>query len=253
MTPALYIAAMGRSGSTALANWLTRPQDRQAVFIEPEFLARRMTEKLPAQFAALGLPAPASSPPPRDAASLRDWMEEALPASLKGWKWGFKEVLGELHERCLTELQPGFILVTVRDIRDIFLSFVEKHRLQNNEDRFPVSWSFDYCLGESARMTDFAARLEREGRPHMVVRYEDFVASERLRGEIEQATGWRGGGDTSRHLALYGREFEARRHPAGVSARSTSAAERRLPRGARRAAEELAGRCQPYMRRFGYV
>ena len=252
--PQLYIAAMGRSGSTALANWLTRPDKRQVVFIEPEFPRLGVSDSFAHQLHTLGLARPLSPPPGgADGADFRQWVERALQPALRGWRWGFKEVLSELHVYYLENLGFDFVLVCVRDIRAIFTSFVKKHRLQRNEDRFPPAWSYEYCLREAERMVDFVELLRRSGQPHLVVRYEDLMRDDRTRRRVQEATGWTGGGEVSRHFDWYGRTFEARGKREGLKERPPGAMEREIMREFLAETERLYRACGSYNRYFGYA
>ncbi len=249
MRPHLYIAGMGRSGSTLLANWLTEPNS-QIVFCEPNFFSHEISVKLNKQFIDFGLSLKGINLDQTQ--DTQEWLRKLTGEQLQGRKWGFKEVLGESHLHCLEELQPEFIIISVRNIRDIFLSFIEKHQTQNNENRFPGQWSLDYCMEESVKMVDFVERLKQENQPHIVSRYEDFVNSPEKRQEIENASGWHGGGNLSRHLALFDRKFEQERHKGKLSMQVRNNMSREIDLKFFAMAEALVKSCQRYQMYFNY-
>ena len=148
---------------------------------------------------------------------------------------------------------PPRVLVSVRNIRDVALSFFEKHRLQDNLDRFGDDWVAEYCTRESAGMVDYIASLESRGIPYRIVRYEDFLSSQDLRSQVEAFTGWPGGGDTSANLRDFDRGFEAERHGSGIADAASLPRERGLDASLTRAASEIAERCGKYQSRFGYA
>ena len=250
MKPDLYIAAMGRSGSTLVTNWLTRPGS-QVLFYEPNFFAGKVTAKLASQCHDLGVSI-TDVKENETGIGTRLWLENRFGNQFDKLKWGFKEVLCDLHERCLAELEPEFTIVTVRNITDIYLSFIEKHKIQQNEHRFPPQWSYDYCVSESERMVAFARRLEAQNHRHVIVRYEDFVASPEKRAEIEQVSGWQGGGDLSRHLSLFDRGFEASKHKGGLTTKIRHSDSRKLEPVFYERASQLAGACKSYQMFFGF-
>jgi hypothetical protein len=251
MKPDLYIAAMGRSGSTLVTNWLTNP-GRQILFYEPNFFAGKITTKLASQCSDFDINV-ADTAEIDVGAGVDQWLDNLFGRQFEDLKWGFKEVLCDLHERCLRELEPRFTIVTVRNIADIYLSFIEKHKIQKNEDRFPPQWSFDYCVSESQRMVAFVDRLQKENHRHIVVRYEDFVSLDETRIEIEKLSGWCGGGDLSRHLSLFDRSFEAQHHKGGITKTIRKKETRELDPVFFERAGHLADTCQAYQSYFGFL
>lgn len=248
--PDFYIAAMGRSGSTMIANWLTSSACR-LVFIEPSFLRLPNTRLLRIQLESLGLG-------PTD----EEWNEEDTSASsrfgrlmaprLAGRSWAVKEVLCSEHFAALGQLGPKRVLITVRNIADVALSFFEKHRLQANTDRFSDEWVVDYCTREAAGLVAFRDELVRRSVAFEIVRYEDFTRSEEQRKRVADFVGWPGGGATDAHLDRFDRSFEAERHGDSVSPRNRGAADRAVEQDLRRLAATVSDRCCEYQRAFGY-
>lgn len=247
--PDFYVAAIGRSGSTMLCNWLSRPPE-QLVFNEPFFRRSTNPRLLRIQLADFGMAASDEEWGQTDAGG-RDRFRRLMARRLEGRRWAFKEVLCEEHVAVLDIFRPPRVIITVRDIEDVAVSFFEKHRLQDNLDRFDDHWVVDYCLRESSGILEFRQILSDRGIPHYVARYEDFAGSEQKRQQIANFVGWRGGGDTSAHLDLFDRGFEAERHGRSVS-NPLSTGERTLNDKERELARTIAERCGNYQAQFEY-
>jgi hypothetical protein len=249
--PDFYVAAMGRSGSTMLCNWLTRPPE-QLVFIEPFFTRTSNPRLLRIQLADFGLAVDDEHWAFADDTAAERF-RRLMAARLRGRRWGFKEVLTEEHYRAIGAFSPQRVLITVRNIADVALSFFEKHRLQNNIDRFDDEWVIQYCCRESAGLLAFREFVERRGIPLLTVRYEDFTRSEETRRRVVEFIDWEPGGDTGSHLGDFDRGFEIERHGRGISAAVRARSERELDSALLAAAGELASRCAEYQRAFAYV
>jgi hypothetical protein len=249
--PDFYVAAIGRSGSTMLCNWLASPPNR-LVFHEPFFLRPQNSRLLRIQLDELGM-----------AVSDEDWAErDETPAQrferlmaprLQGRRWGLKEVLCEEHVRILDALAPARVLITVRNIADVALSFFEKHRVQGNLDRFSDEWVERYCISESAGLVDYHRLLHARAIPHHVVRYEDFIAADAERAAVARFVGWPGGGRTGDHLAAFDRAFEVERHGRSVSDQIRSREHRSLDLTQLRLSDIIAEQCADYQVEFGYI
>lgn len=249
--PDIYIAAIGRSGSTMLCNWLSRAP-RQLMFVEPFFLAPANPRLLRIQLADFGMPASDAEWAPRDESGPERFCRIMGPR-LAGKHWGFKEVLVDEHERALDAFAPRGVIVTVRNLRDVALSFFEKHRLQNNLDRFDDGWVVDYCARESAGMLRFVQRLRDDGVLHRIVRYEDFIRSESERSAVARFVGWETGGRTDAHLERFDRGFEAERHGSRITPRLRSGADRALGPEQRELAARVSAQSAEYQREFDYA
>lgn len=251
LPPDFYIAAIGRSGSTMLGNWLSSPPAR-IVFNEPFFLRPMNSRLLRIQLRNLGMEISDSEWADADEAPLERFRRLMGPR-LEGRRWAAKEVLCEEHVAMVRAFAPPRVLVSVRDIVDVALSFFEKHRLQDNLDRFSDDWVVEYCVRESAGLVDFLALLEQAGTPYHVVRYEDFTASADERSQIAAFTGWPGGGDPSANLADFDRGFEVGRHGPAISSQPLHRDDRSLSRDRLKEAAAVAERCGRYQERFGYA
>jgi len=138
----VFIAAMGRSGSTILANKLTRPPE-SLVFIEPH-LAQGGNINIVHGMKLIG----------------RDFDEKSdLKYLNEVWKtnpdqytgeffrklgqidfWGFKEVEPWLFEPSVQIFNPLKIIILVRDLEQVFYSYYEKSFRQNKLDNLGIEW-----------------------------------------------------------------------------------------------------------------
>jgi len=249
--PDFFLAAMGRSGSTMLCNWLTLPPD-QLAFVEPSFLHARNTRLLRIQLANFGM-GPSEAEWDQQDTSAAARFERLMAPRLAGRRWGLKEVLCSEHSSVIDRLVPRQVLISVRDILDVALSFFEKHRAQDNLHRFDDSWVNDYCLRETAGLVELQQQLQSQSVPYSIIRYEDFTQSEECRNQLSEFLGWRGGGATDMHLDHFDRSFEVDRHGAAISPRLRGRSERNLGKRELMLARSIAENCSEYQRTFGYA
>lgn len=249
--PDFYIAAMGRSGSTMLCNWLTRPPEH-LVFNEPFFLrANRYPRLLRIQLENFGLPV-----------DEEEWASEGLSAAerfrrimaprLRGRRWAFKEVLCSQHLPVLDAFAPPRVLISVRDIADVALSLFEKHREQDSRNQFDERWVVEYCVRESAGLLELRDQLASRRIPFLVLRYEDFTRSEAVRRQAADFVGWQGGGAVDSHFDQFDRGFEIRRHGRQISDRLRERSDRALDSTELQTADAIMRLCTDYQRAFDY-
>ena len=250
LRPDFYIAAIGRSGSTALCNWLCRPPE-QLVFNEPFFLRTTNPRLLRIQLADFGMPAGEQEWAQEDASGLERF-RRLMTARLRGRRWAMKEVLCEEHARVVAAFAPPRVIITVRNIVDVALSFFEKHRVQNNLDRFSDEWVRDYCVREAGGILNLREQLEGAGTPTRVARYEDFTRSANDRAAIAGFVGWQPGEVTDRHLESFDRGFEVERHGTSFSGHLRARSQRPLDQLHERLADQIGEECQAYQASFGY-
>lgn len=247
----LYMASMGRSGSTLIANWLTLP-GKQVVLLEPEFPKGLRHRSLIRQCEGLGFPVSEAEWAAQDSCAAAR-IERILGPRLGRLKWGVKEVQCAYHGGVLKDYTPARVLVTVRNIRNVFLSFVDKHRRQDNEAQFSVTWSQDYCQREAIGLTQFVNELAKNSVAHMVVRYEDFISDAAVRTGIEAFTGWTGGGNLDRGFEFFNRAYERDMHRGALSMHERDETQRLVTDAELAKADELAKQCSEYQAAFGYA
>lgn len=234
-----------------LSNWLTRPP-RQIVFMEPFFLRPKNSRLLRIQLRSLGMPATDAEWSAADASPL-DRFARLMGPRLQGRHWAAKEVLCAEHVAMTKVFAPPRVLVTVRNIVDVALSFFEKHRLQDNLHRFGDDWVAQYCERECAGILDYLALLDRQAIPFKVARYEGFTVSADERASICDFLGWEGGGDVGANLDSFGRSFEVERHGSSVGSAPQARDKRLLEQKSVTSALQIAERCEAFQREFGYA
>ncbi len=249
LRPDIYIAAMGRSGSTMLCNALTHPPE-QIVFIEPGFHTPPYRNMLKPQLTKYGMQlaetdGKETGRPPNAELNAR------LGADLRNIKWGFKEVQCSEHAKVLKVFNPKHVLVNVRHIRNVALSFLEKHQRQNNEAHFPPSWVEAYCLRESRDLVALCKLMDRAGQEWSLVRYEDFTRSQSFRAQLAQDVGWKIGGQNDQFFGDFNRSYEANRHNQAVF-HETQVAQRNLSMEKQEIAVKIEAESGEYQEYFGY-
>ena len=249
----VYIASLGRSGSTLVANLMTTPPDR-LVLVEPLLHRGGGNAGMFDQMARWGWPVGAGDlarwREPTTGQSPVDRAAAVLAGLLAGLaRWGVKEVDPTAHRPGIALLRPKRVIVLVRDIRDVMLSYMEKFRREGRSD---FGGDLLRRLAEGTRVLTWLADGLGAGGPLRIVRYEDFVASADERATLARWLDWPLDGDPDRNLDLYRRTYEIERHRGIVSpvsvgrrARAASSADAAL---VARIGDLLAG----YQRRFGY-
>lgn len=244
---------MGRSGSTLLCNLLTVPPGH-LIFIEPGFHAHPYRQLLAPQLSAFNLP---------DLKTLEEKyqvglhtadqrLDACLGEHLRTTKWGMKEVLCSDHEQVIQTFQPTNIIVCVRDIFQVALSFFDKHRQQANETRFPHEWVETYCKREASGLLQLYQNLQREDRPLHLVKYEDMALDPTCLPDLGKALDWPITGHPGMFLESFGREFEFERHGQILSP-PLPASKRDLSAGDIQAARRIEADCCAYQSFFGYL
>jgi len=244
----VYIASLGRSGSTLIANLLTMPPHR-LVLVEPK-LHRGGTAGMFHQMERFGCPVGVDelarwrAPPPEQSPAERAAMVLADRLARLA-RWGVKEVDPMAHQDEIAMLRPKQVVVVVRDIRDVMLSYVEKFRREGRSDFGEVFWRL--CEGTKA-LTRLADGLGTST-PLRVVRYEDFAASVDERAALARWLDWPLDGDPDSNLDIYGRHYEIARHGGVVSQVSVG----RRQAASLEAVDRIGDFLGAYQQRFGYA
>lgn len=88
--------------------------------------------------------------------------------------WGVKEVDGELFQDTLKLVRPRKIVILVRSLDQVFLSFYEKSVKQGREN----VWGVDWIKAKMDRACDAQIKLYENNNDNcIVVRYEDMISS----------------------------------------------------------------------------
>ncbi|MBU2977957.1 hypothetical protein [Alteromonas sp. C1M14] len=228
----VYIASMGRSGSTALANFLTDPQKQQYIFVEPD-IVNGPNAVFFDQLRDFQL---------QDQSHLGEFDFSNLRNA--GAKVGVKEVKCSFHNQMGTLFKADKTIITCRSIDNVYLSLLEKHRLQ--QLALDDAWAFDYCVREANGLVMFAQKFPID----YVVKYEDFSTSQGVRDTLSDKLNFVGGGEVDRGFVNYGRKFEADMYAGHISSRKTPY--QTITETDIRRASQLQALCSEYQHCFGY-
>lgn len=193
--PRVYIAAMGRSGSTMLANLLHNPPGCVAL-VEPNLLSDAPTAECLRQAAESG-------------------QQDGEPWSAvldRARAWGLKEVRADLHEPTIRLLRPQHILVLLRDPLAAAVSLYEKGIADGDLHR--LAW-LEARAREPLRVLPAVAVDPRA----VVVAYERFVTDDSSRDALARYIDWPLTGDPNRGLARWNRAREIGLHGGAVTAK----------------------------------
>lgn len=162
--------------------------------------------------------------------------------------WGVKEVSYKHQRDNLDLLQPRRVVVLVRDLRDVALSYLDlKAKLDAQGIKSALTprhlvRNASILLDLSRKRTDTLT----------VVRYEDMVADSRVVLDLTRWLDWRAPGEGSDLLALMGRSDETSKHAQSLSARSVRRHQHETDPAKLAFAEQIARRCRGYQENFGY-
>jgi len=216
--PDVYLAALGRSGSTMLANLLTTPPDRWMI-IEPRFANGSTGRDVLAQAREVGISVtndaweqgPTESTFERNARVFDRPLRELS-------KWGLKEVRSDLLLETQSVLDPVKTVVLVRDLRDAAASLFRKTEFDSDAS-YDSEWLHAYLANSPAAIMQLLDQLPPKS--HRVVRYEDIVSLPDSRRELANWLEWPLDGDPGRNLStLFQRRREVELHQGVVSRRS---------------------------------
>ena len=250
--PDLFIAAMGRSGSTMLANLFTTPPERW-VLVEPRLADASTGRDVLDQARSFGWDLTDGHwclAPGEDALQR---IHRVFAARLRGLKkWGVKEVRSELFGPTINILRPRQTLVLVRDLRDVAISLHAKI-IRDDNPNYDEDWLRGYLTKTPKAIVDLARDVEQLD--HMTVRYEDLVRDLGVRVKIAQWAEWPLDGAPDRNLAtVFGRGREVALHAGAVTEKALARHQRPdISDGARAIAAWAHDVGRQYQQRFGYA
>ncbi|MBO6634925.1 hypothetical protein [Parvibaculum sp.] len=213
----LYIAAMGRSGSTFLCNAFTVPPN-QIVMAEPRFHARSIDhtwQELAHLFPGISKTEVANAV--EGCATTAEYIEQVHNRFLRDLTfWGVKEVEAAAHMEMIDLLRPRLVVVLVRDIEEVTLSLVEKINRQQWNKTYDWGWIEEYVRTSAAALVDVAERVE--GR--IVVKYDQLLDPETVRS-LASMVGAPATGNPSLRLMEAKRDWEIERNAIRTAAKIT--------------------------------
>lgn len=233
----LYIAAMGRSGSTAFANMLTVP-GQMRVLIEPSA-------------AAFGFASYDLSSNLDDIRTYLNICASGRRDKISGERWGVKEVAPRAHLDAIKLLNPRWIVVLTRNIDDVYLSLTEKTYRNGPDDPHDSLWIHEYCINSSKSLVELDNRYNQDER-YLLIRYEDFYSGNYDLDSLHKKLGLTLSGDQFANLHEYGRSYEISRNLNRSKNLYLSAADRDLDEAEMDRAREVALKCKQYQWHFGY-
>ena len=243
----LYIAAIGRSGSTFLCSSFTVPPD-QIVMAEPRFHAcsvdhtwRELTHLLP------GITRAEVENAVEGCSTSAEYIENVRDFFLSDLKfWGIKEVEAAAHMEMIGLLCPRHVVVLVRDIEEVTLSLIEKINRQRWQDKYDWNWIEEYVRTSAAALVEVVERVENS----IVLKYDQLLDPETI-ASLARRIGAAANGDPGMRLKETKREWEINRN-VGRAATSISLQDRGLGAEDVEKARELRRRAGAYNECFSY-
>jgi len=241
----LYIAAMGRSGSTSLANMLTTPPKRW-VLVEPWFVHGAVSRSVKDRWAEFGWEVRDkdwwfSTSNRNHDAFVHRYREFLAPHLAMLQRWGVKEVRGDFHIATIATINPKRTIILVRNIRDVIRSLLEKQIRQQTEQTHGLPWIEKY-LSEAA---ESLIKLSRSSSANCrIVRFEELMHDKSAQNKLSDWLDWPLDGDPNAGLSALGRGYEVKRRTMGE--------QRLLPPNAELVIAELAEKMTDYQAAFGY-
>ena len=245
----VFIAGIGRSGSTLLANLLTKPQQRW-ILVEPGLTRHGMGDHVRRQAERFGIQiAPDEWQGPRRDESALQRFQRTLQSHVGNIRWGVKEVNMTGADELINIFRPKAVLLSVRNIRDCAISIYEKNQavgqISHSEE-----WMVDRLLSAANALIRFKRALAQN--TLRVVRYEEFVSDPGERVRLAEWLNWPVDGDPAWCMDIFGRQNEPNIHGNKIGTSS-------INRGARIAnptslnfAQKVMRLAEEYQVEFGY-
>jgi hypothetical protein len=248
--PFVYLASLRRTGSTMLAQLLSKPPVA-FIFREPRLgLGKlRVKETLEPVFMPYGVELMALKAAMRDLPrerAQRKFLDFAEQISPFVEQIGIKEIQHEGAESVSAMFPDMKVVVTVRDPRDIYLSLYHRRKelLTRNRLWFETASLVPYLKREWEAIRGLMDRHD-----HLVVRYEDLCEDpttiERIRRFVDSPV--EGGG-----LLGTSRRRDLAKHGGDVATTRVRVYQHERDEVARHNAEFVLSELADYARRFGY-
>ena len=242
----LAIYGMMRSGTTLLCDKLTVP-GQGLVLLEPNIHLESKPEHVRRQLERFGLQIPDSvwEAGTRGQSFQTFFEAELLPRLQQLDYWGVKMVNFTRWQEFLQRYPTEYLLLCVRDIRDVVLSAL---------DLAPKLGNFvDSAWIERRALETASALVEMSQRPHRLMRYEDFCSQPELIDQLAATLGLQQTGKERFGLeAVPHRLYEEQKHGGQVSDQSVGRFASEPAGPARELAIRVWEQATAYQRAFGY-
>lgn len=245
----VFIAGVGRSGTTLLAILLTRPPERW-IMVEPGLTRQDMGEHMRRQAERFGIQISVDEwRGKRPEESAMERFQRVLLPRLENVRWGVKEVnmagTGELMNLFL----PSAVLLCVRNIRDCAVSLYEKNQRAGHNGQ-KADWLIDRLITASQTLVRLKRSMDRGAL--RVARYEDFVSDPAERLRLAQWLDWPLDGDPAWCMEIYGRQEESARHAGKLGNASVNRGSRTSDPASFAFAQKVIRQAEEYQAEFGY-
>ncbi|MGD9744429.1 MAG: sulfotransferase [Dongiaceae bacterium] len=252
------IAVMGlmRSGSTLLSDLLTI-RGECLILSEPNILGRwspTVVDRIHKLAANFGLDPGPTPPVETEWPSYGSYFDKVLLPQLGRLpRWGTKYVDLVDWRPTLARYRPKHLILTVRDIRDVAISSIDRVA------RLKLAFrGRRYMRDDAWVMSNLAFNVHElmamRSEPHLLVRYEDMASDPAIRQRVADFVGFERLSDRRENLEAGGmaRQWELRKHGEGISTRSVGRY-REEPWGPVKALADRLWRLLPeYSEAFGY-
>lgn len=240
----VYIAAMGRSGSTVLCDLMTYPKN--VCLIEPRFASGARSSRLLQQLRSAQVMISHQEWKALESRSAAGYLERyktmLSPALKQCDRWAAKEVRPEFHAPTIATINPKRILVLVRNANDVAYSLYDKYQRDGGDARTASTYVREYLSASAKTLVGIASSQNV-----LVCRYEDFTRSPADMQALAVKLDWPLQGTPNASFDKLKRSAEADRHKGLLTAARSY--QGRPPLDFLEAA--LDG-CRTYQETFGY-
>jgi hypothetical protein len=248
----LYVAAMGRSGSTVLCDLYSR-YPTHWLMNEPWIVRGNYGPGQLEKVRRFGFEvADDDWFRKREGESVVDRFYRVYASILKQLEFlGAKEVRSEFHGEYYRLMRPEKVVVLVRDIRDVIISLVEKTEIEKRDGYdtdFVRRYLRDNCLG----LVQFYQSVQQTDTQVRVLRYEELTQSEACQKELDQFVGHGRIERIPEDGGVSTRPWEIERHGLTISAKTVGRFRSEQKIGWAELYHGIA-ECAQYNEFFGYV